>query len=33
MIIFEAFKMTREGIGEVWAIGTSVPFGSSSGWN
>jgi hypothetical protein len=33
MIIFEAFKMTREGIGEVWAIGTSVPFGSGSGWN
>lgn len=33
MIIFEAFKMTREGIGEVWAIGTSVPFGTSSGWN
>jgi hypothetical protein len=32
MIIFEAFKMTREGIGEVWAIGTSVPFGSGSGW-
>jgi hypothetical protein len=33
MIIFEAFKMTREGIGEVWAIGTSVPFGTGSGWN
>jgi hypothetical protein len=33
MIIFEAFKMTREGIGEVWAIGTSVPYGTRSGWN
>ena len=33
MIIFEAFTMTREGIGEVWAIGTSVPFGTRSGWN
>ena len=33
MIIFEAFKMTRDGIGEVWAIGTSVPFGTRSGWN
>ena len=33
MIIFEAFKMTRAGIGEVWAIGTSVPFGTRSGWN
>lgn len=33
MIIFETFKMTREGIGEVWAIGTSVPFGSRSGWS
>ncbi|MBV9805107.1 MAG: hypothetical protein JO130_18040 [Solirubrobacterales bacterium] len=33
MIIFEAFKMTREGIGEVWAIGTTVPFGSRAGWN
>jgi len=32
MIIFEVFKMTRAGIGEVWAIGTSVPFGSASGW-
>lgn len=33
MIVFETFKMTREGIGEVWAIGTSVPFGSRSGWD
>jgi len=33
MIIFEAFKMTRAGIGEVWAIGTSVPYGTRSGWS
>jgi len=33
MIMFEAFKMTREGIGEVWAIGTKVPFGSRAGWD
>lgn len=32
LIVFEAFKMARDGISEVHAIGTGLPYGSSSGW-
>jgi hypothetical protein len=32
MIFFEAFKVTREGIRQVWAIGTLLPYGTRSGW-
>jgi hypothetical protein len=32
MICFEAFKIRRGIIDEVWAIGTALPYGIGSGW-
>lgn len=32
MICFEAFKVRRGILDEVWAIGTSLPYGIDSGW-
>lgn len=32
LILFEVFKMARDGISEVHAIGTGVPYGCPSGW-
>lgn len=33
MIFFEVFKITRDGIRQVWAIGASLPYGAMDGWS
>lgn len=33
MLFFEVFKVTRAGIRQVWAIGTSLPYGAKDGWS
>lgn len=33
MIFFEVFKVTRQGIRQVWAIGASLPYGATDGWS
>lgn len=33
MVFFEVFKVTREGINQVWAIGEPLPYGAADGWS
>jgi hypothetical protein len=33
MVFFEVFKATRAGIGQVWAVGASLPYGAKDGWS